>query len=280
MSAEAVPVGPALRGWVVPIEFLRRRGPAGPPKDGAAAKAGPARPPAERRPGPAPRLPIPEEVAAQDHQVRLSYAAKASEGIRLGAGAEGLAELAAMVGSVAETAVEIVEPREMNTGQATPSIVRTAEARAWLDAHGDLSPITRHALFVLETLDAIDPAYETFACALLDGSTDSAGYPDFSAIVGGVAAHWDEATGDLIVRAIVAWGGRGTRGDTDREASRILATLFRSILESGRALGVVDTGRPIAGAGLAMVVCSHCGFASAGQRALYCPKCGMRMLRG
>jgi hypothetical protein len=239
-----------------------------------------ARPGTERRSGSAPRIAIPEEVAAQDHQVRLSYAAKASEGIRLGAGSEGLAELAAMVESVAQTPVEIVEPRSMDTGQAQPSIVRTAEARAWLAIYGDTSPITRHALFVLETLDAIDPAYETFACALLDGATDSAGYPEFSTIVGGVAAHWDEATGDLIVRAIVAWGGRGTRGDTDREASRILATLFRAILESGRALGVVDIGRPMGGTGLAAVVCSHCGFASAGQRALYCPKCGMRMLRG
>jgi hypothetical protein len=266
----------------VPIEFLRRRGSGGSGEAAAPAKpaAAPAKPAAEQRPGRATRLAIPEEVSAQDHQVRLSYAAKASEGIRLGAGPEGLAELVAMVASVALTPVELVEPRAMNTGQALPSIVRTAEARAWLDAHGETSPITRHALFVLETLDAIDPAYETFACALLDGSTDPAGYPDFSAIVGGVAAHWDEATGDLIVRALVAWGGRGTRGDTDREASRIVATLFRSILESGRAMGMVDIGRPIGGAGLAAVVCSHCGFASAGQRALYCPKCGMRMLRG
>src|SRR3954447_21120282 len=273
MSGDAARGSVAVRGWAVPIEFLRRRGPAG------SAAGGPPAPAPARRSTPT-RLAIPEEVAAQDYQVRLSYAAKASEGIRLGAGPEGLAELAAMVGTVALTPVELVEPRAMDTGQALPSIVRTTEARAWLAAHGDTSPITRHALFVLETLDAIDPAYETFACALLGGSTDPAGYPDFSAIVGGVAAHWDEATGDLIVRALVAWGGRGTRGDTDREASRIVATLFRSILESGRAMGVVDTGRPISGAGLAAVVCSHCGFASAGQRALYCPKCGMRMLRG
>ena len=28
------------------------------------------------------------------------------------------------------------------------------------------------------------------------------------------------------------------------------------------------------------VVCPHCGFASAHERAFYCPKCGMRLLRG
>jgi hypothetical protein len=223
---------------------------------------------------------MPEEVAAQDHQIRLSYSAKSSEGIRLGSGPEAMAELPAMVGSLALTPVEIVEPREMNTGEAAPSIVRTTEALAWLTAHGQSSPIARHALFVLETLDAIDPAYETFACALLAGGTDPAGYPDFSAIVGGVAAHWDESTGDLIVRAVVGWGGRGTRGDTDREATRLLATLFRNVLESGHALGLVDVGRPVLGAGMAAVACPHCGFSAAGQRALYCPKCGMRMVRG
>jgi hypothetical protein len=250
----------------VPIEFLRRRAAAP-----ASTEAASATPPARRA--------IPEEVAAQDHLVRLTFAAKSSEGIRLGPSPDGLAELAAMVGSLAKTPVEIVEPRAFDTGQAAPSIIRTNEAEAWLASHGAASPITRHALYVLETLDAIDPAYETFACALLDGGTDPAGYPDFSAITGGVVAHWDEATGDLIVRALLGWGGGGARGDTDRTATRILGSLFRSILESGRAMGVVDIGRPIGGSGLAAVVCPHCGFASAGQRALYCPKCGMRMVR-
>jgi len=251
----------------VPIEFLRRRG-------GSASKAEAKATAAADRPV------IPEEVAAQDHQVRLSYAAKSSDGVRLGSGAEAIGELDAMIGSLARTPVEIVPPRDMDTGQATPSIIRTSEAEAWIAAHGQASPITRHALFVLETLDAIDPAYETFACTLLDGGTDPAGYPDFSAIVGGVAAHWDESTGDLIARALVGWGGRGARGDTDREATRLLSTIFRNILESGRAMGLVDIGRPVGGAGVAVVACPHCGFSAAGQRALYCPKCGMRMVRG
>lgn len=221
---------------------------------------------------------MPEEVIAQDHQIRLSYGAKTSEGVRLGASPEALAELPAMVGSVALTPIEVVEPRELDTGQASPAIIRTSEAAAWIRAHGQLSPITRHALYLLETLDAIDPAYETFACALLDGAADPAGYPDFNAVVGGVAAHWDEATGDLIVRAVVGWGGNGARGDTDRTARRLVATLFRNILESGRVVGRADGSRPSPSVGAASVACQHCGFASAGLRALYCPKCGMRML--
>ena len=36
--------------------------------------------------------------------------------------------------------------------------------------------------------------------------------------------------------------------------------------------------RPAAGRG--GLVCAHCGFASAHDRAFYCPKCGMRLLRG
>ena len=88
----------------------------------------------------------------------------------------------------------------------------------WLNAHHELSPITRHALVVLESIDAVDLAFDTFVCALLDGETDTSGYPEYNAIVGGVASHWDEATGDMIVRGVVGWGGRGVRGDTDRIA--------------------------------------------------------------
>src|SRR5438874_6747259 len=111
--------GPTVGEAFVPIEFLRRRG-------GNAPNSRPA-----RAASPA-RVAIPEEVAAQDHQVRLSYAAKSSEGIRLGSNPDGLAELPGMVGSLAKTPVEVVEPRAMDSGQASPSIVRTAEARAWL----------------------------------------------------------------------------------------------------------------------------------------------------
>jgi hypothetical protein len=254
----------------VPIEFLRRRG--GDGKADAQAKAAPPRgAPAAAR--------LPEEVIAQDHQLRLSFSAKTSEGVRFTAGPEALSGLPDIVVGQAKTDVEVVPPREMDTGQASPSIVRTGEASAWLAAHGRLSPITRHALYLLETLDAIDPAYETFACALLDGTVDPSGYPDFNAIVGGVAAHWDETTGDLIVRAVVGWGGHGARGDTDRTAVRILATLFRTLVGSTGALGLAEGARPLLSA-IGAMVCQHCGFASAGLRAMYCPKCGMRMLRG
>ena len=92
----------------------------------------------------------------------------------------------------------------------------------WLNAHHVHSPITRHALVVLESIDAVDLAFDTFVCALLDGEVDTSGYPEYNAVVGGVAAHWDEATGDMICRAVVGWGGKGVRGDTDRIGGQLL----------------------------------------------------------
>ena len=93
-------------------------------------------------------------------------------------------------------------------------------------------------------MDAIDPAYDTFAVALLDGDVDTSGCPEYAAVIGGVAAHWDESTGDLIVRGVVGWGGRGARGDTDRIASRLLGRILGNILESGESLGLTTVERP------------------------------------
>ena len=152
----------------------------------------------------------------------------------------------------------------------------------WLNAHHDLSPITRHALVVLETIDAVDLAFDTFACALLDGEIDTSGYPEYNAIVGGVASHWDEATGDMIVRAVVGLGrpGRPRRHGPDRASSSSPGILDEHPRQPARAgPRPPSTGRcPAAGRG--GLVCAHCGFASAHERAFYCPKCGMRLLRG
>jgi hypothetical protein len=247
----------------VPLEFLRRKG--GAPK--AAGDAAVEPPPA-----------IPEEAVAEDHQLRLNFGAKTSSGVRLQGGPNLLAALPEMLDGVAKSGVEVVEPRATSLASASPSITHTAEASEWLRAHGEATPITRHALWVLESLDVIDPAYDTFACALLEGEVDTGGYPEYAAVVGGVAAHWDESTGDLIVRAIVGWGGRGARGDTDRIASRLLGRLLGSILENSASLGLAPADRPGPGPGGTTVACQHCGYPLVHPRAVYCPKCGMRML--
>lgn len=247
----------------MPLEFLRRKG--GGPRAVTEAV-------------PEPALALPEEAVAEDHQLRLNLGAKTSNGVRLRGGPELLLALPGMLDGVAKSGIEVVAPRDTTLVSAAPNIIHTTEATEWLRAHGESAPLTRHALWVLESLDAIDPAYDTFACALLDGDLGIGGYPEYAAIVGGVAAHWDESTGDLIVRAVVGWGGKGARGDTDRIASRLLTMILGSILESGNSLGFAASDRPTPPVGGATVTCQHCGYQLVHPRAVYCPKCGMRML--
>jgi hypothetical protein len=256
----------------VPLDFLKRRN----------ANETPASPAAPAPPGPTQRPPItlPEEVVAQEYMLKLYYAGKTSEGVRMEAGPRALAELPSMLHGLARTEIEVVEPLQIEFSQATPVIARPSEAMQWLNAHHVHSPVTRHALVVLETIDAIDLAFDTFVCTLLDGEVDTSGYPEYAAIVGGVAAHWDEATGDMIVRAVVGWGGKGVRGDTDRIAAKLLAGILTNVLANQYALGLTAVDRPVPAAGRGGLVCAHCGFASAHERAFYCPKCGMRLLRG
>lgn len=223
---------------------------------------------------------LPEEVVAQDFQLKLYYAGKTSEGVRMKAGPQALVELPSMLVGLAKAEIEVVEPLPIEFSQATPTISRPSEAMQWLNAHHVHSPITRHALVVLESIDAIDLAFDTFVCSLLDGEIDTSGYPEYNAIIGGVAAHWDEATGDMICRAVVGWGGRGVRGDTDRIGTKLLAGILSNVLASQYAMGLTAVERPMPAAGRGGLVCAHCGFASAHERAFYCPKCGMRLLRG
>jgi hypothetical protein len=244
----------------VPLEFLKRK-----PRD-------------DERPV-VPQI-IPEDASAQEYILKLYYAGKSSEGVRLKAGPRALAELPAMLVGLARNEIEVVEPLPIEFSEASPAIIRSSEAMQWVNAHHGHGPITRHAIYVLESLDAIDLAFDTLAVALLDGEVDTSGYPEYSAIVGGVASHWDEGTGDMLVRAVVGWGGRGVRGDTDRIAARALGGLFQNILANQYSLGIAPADRPVPAAGRGGLVCAHCGFASAHERAFYCPKCGMRLLRG
>ncbi len=254
----------------MPLDFLKRKNTpepdAGQPAAAAPAMTGSAM--------------LPEEVVAQDFQLKLYYAGKTSEGVRMQTGPKAMAELPSMLVGLAKAEIEVVEPLPIEFSQATPTIARPSEAMQWLNAHHIHSPITRHALVVLESIDAIDLAFDTFVCSLLDGEIDTSGYPEYNAIVGGVAAHWDEATGDMICRAVVGWGGRGVRGDTDRIGNKLLAGLLTNILANQHAVGLTAIERPVPAAGRGGLVCAHCGFASAHERAFYCPKCGMRLLRG
>lgn len=220
------------------------------------------------------------EVSSHEFALKLSYGAKSSEGVRLKAGPGLVQRLHSMLAGYVQGESELVEPLPVNLGQATPFIGHMPGSAQWLQYNHKRSPVTRHALVVLELVDAIDPVYETLVCGLLSGETDTTGYPDYAAIVGGVVSHFDEVSGDLIVRAVVGWGGKGVRGDTERLAAGILAGLFNNVAGDTHAIGTVSVDRPVpsqsVGTGTA---CQHCGFSSGLDRVFYCPKCGMRMLR-
>lgn len=174
--------------------------------------------------------PEPEEIAAEDHSVVVHFRAKSSAGVRMAGRPRPADALRPMVAELAASDVEVIEPRSIELGDAAPDIERPREALHWLEANSGRSSIARHALRVLETVGAIDLAVDTFACVLLHGELDTSGYPSANAIVGGIASHWDAATGDLICRAVVGWGGQGLRGDTDRTAQRILGLLHARIV--------------------------------------------------
>lgn len=225
-------------------------------------------------------LPLLPDVSSHEFSIKLSYAAKSSEGVRLKAGPGLEARLHSMLAGYVHGESELVEPLPAELSQATPFIARMPGSGQWLQYNHKRSPVTRHTLVVLESVDAIDPVYETLVCGLLSGETDTMGYPEYNAIVGGVVTHFDEVTGDLVVRAVVGWGGKGVRGDTERVAAGVLAGLFNNVAGDSHAIGTVSVDRPMPATAMGGTDCSHCGFNSGHERAFYCPKCGMRMARG
>jgi len=220
----------------------------------------------------------PDGVVAHDYSLRLQYHAKGGDGVRLPAQAYGPQLLPDLLTGLAVSQVDLVEPLNAEFTDAAPQITSPAEAMLWINARHPLRPLTRHALYLFESVDAIDPAYETLAVALLHGEMDTDGLPRYDAIVGGLISYWDETTGELIVRPIVGWGGAGTRSDIDRMAQRLLVKLFANVIHSQGALGLHPAERPVAVAGDSKP-CPHCSFTAVDRRAFYCPKCGMRLQR-
>jgi hypothetical protein len=162
----------------VPLDFLKRKGAA----DSTETAAAP----------PPPAITLPEEIVAQEYSLKLYYAGKSSEGVRMKTGPTALRELPSMLVGLARSEIEVVEPLPIEYSQATPTIVTPSEAMQWLNAHHAHSPVTRHALVVLESIDAVDLAFDTFVCALLEGEVDTSGYPGTT-------------------RSSVAWRPTGTR---------------------------------------------------------------------
>jgi hypothetical protein len=229
---------------------------------------------------PPPPTAVQEEVRAEEYLVRLAYLARSSDGLRLPADPNVMAAIPSIVEPLSQTPIEVIEPLPIEYSEAAPHVERFNEIQQWVLARREVSPIGRHALYVLEITDALDMTVDTFACGLLHGETDTSGYPEYNAIVGGLASHWDELSGELIARAVVGWGGKGLRGDTERIGQRLLSSLYQQVVASGYSLGEAEQARQPAGAARSGLTCAHCGFEAGSAAAFYCPKCGMRMVRG
>src|SRR5687767_11954748 len=227
---------------------------------------------------PPPPMPVQEEVTAQEYLVRQTFVARSSDGLRLRADRSVALAVPGIVEPLSQTPVETIDPLPLEYSDASPAIEGFNEVQQWVLARREVSPIGRHGLYVLELTDALDMTVDTFACGLLHGDTDTSGYPEYNAIVGGLASHWDELSGELIVRAVVGWGGKGQRGDTGRIGQRLLSSLYQQVVASGYSLGAAEQARlpALGGSGL---TCAHCGFEAGNAAAFYCPKCGMRMTR-
>ena len=216
-------------------------------------------------------------VGGRQYALALAYLARSGDTVRLTPGPDVLRSLPRIVEPLTLEGVEVVSPLPLELASAAPAIERLSELEQWIVARRQASPVTRHALFVLEQTEAVDMTIDTLVAGLLLGETDTAGYPTYDAITGGLASHFDDLTGELVVRAVVGWGGKGQRGDTERNAIRLLSNLQQQVVASGLAMSTAQLPQQRAeGEG---EICVHCGFDARGTGAFYCPKCGMR-LRG
>lgn len=246
----------------MPLPFLRRR------RGKPTAPVGPVRPTL-----------APDRLELEEQSLRLQFRALSSNGVRMPADHDVPVRLPSLLEGHALSPVELIEPLPLEYQDARPEITRPEAALHWINVHHGRSPIARHALRMLESVDALDLAYESFAVALLYGTVDSEGFPRFDAIVGGPVSYWDENTGQLIVRNVLGWGGEGARADTVRIAQRIHARLMANLLASQGATELGRVERPVAVADERHAPCPHCGFPALDRRAHYCPKCGMRLAR-
>jgi hypothetical protein len=228
---------------------------------------------------PPPPVAVHEEVVAQSYSLKLSFVAKSSDGLRVMGDPSAMQALPAIVEPLSQTPIEVIDPLPIDYAEAAPTMERFNEMQQWVLARRDAGPIARHGLYVLELTDALDMTVDTFICGMLYGETDTSGYPDYNAIVGGLASHFDELSGELIVRAVVGWGGKGLRGDTERIGQKLVSSLYQQVVASGYSLGEAEQAR-LPQAGLRSgLTCAHCGFEAQSAGAFYCPKCGMRMVR-
>ena len=230
----------------------------------------------DEAPPPPPPSPVQEDVSAQQYTLKLNYLAKSSDGLRMQPDPAVRAMLPGIVEPLANSPVETIEPLSMEYSDAAPTMERFTEMQQWVLARREIGPIGRHALYVLESTDALDMTVDTFFSALLHGETDTSGYPDYAAIVAWPATGMSCRGADRARR-----GGLGRQGPAVTPTASASGCSARCTSRSShRATAWERPSRPVCPdwrhSGL---VCAHCGFEAGSAGAFYCPKCGMRMSR-
>ena len=114
-----------------------------------------------------PRVSLPPDTLEfEEASLRVQYHSISSHGVRLPHTDDVPTLLPRLLEGFA-TEVELIEPLSAEFQDAAPQLLRPQTALQWINAHHGRSRIGRHALYILESLDVIDLAYETFAVALL-----------------------------------------------------------------------------------------------------------------
>ena len=225
--------------------------------------------------------PLFEEVTSQEYSLKLSYSAKSSEGVRLKAGPATVARLASMLDGYVQGVPELVEPLPVELGGGHS--VHRPHARQRSVAPVPPQPIAGYA-----ARPRRPGTGRRGRSRLRDAGRRPARRSrrhDWLPRLQrhrrrrGLALGRDHRRHDRPGRRGLGRKGRPRRHGSQRRASAGRPLQQRQCRRS-HAIGTVVAERPVAAAGQGGSVCAHCGFASAHDRAFYCPKCGMRMPRG
>ncbi len=92
---------------------------------------------------------LPEDIEAEEQELKLTYRAKSSQGVRMAAGPKAMEELPNMLLGLARSSIEVVGPLDLAFAEAAPAIQKPEQPMQWINADHDRSPTARHALVVL-----------------------------------------------------------------------------------------------------------------------------------
>ena len=187
--------------------------------------------------------PTPDGLLVEDHELKLTYRAKTSQGVRMTAGPNALARCPTCsptwrigVGST------VVPPLDSSAERAAPDLLRPERGQAWLHATHDQPPGLRHGMYVLACSTPSTRRSRPSPSPSCRARRTPRAIPAYDAIMGGVVSHWDEQTGDMIVRGSSAGVARASAATRTGTPAGCWASLLTNIAGSKDAVGLVAAG--------------------------------------